>query len=374
MHVLNVDSCVDPLFGGGTAERTFQMSRHLVRDGVSCTVLTLDLGRPELRSDSLRPANLVVLPCLWQRFYVPRMKWKEVHKLVKAADIIHLMGHWSILNAFVYILIRIEQKPYVVCPAGSLPLFGRSKWLKRLYNTLIGRSIIRKASACIAITHSEFPSFQSYGVPTARISVIPNGICIIDYNLELIHKGDLLWLQDSPYILFMGRLNPIKGPDLLLRAFILVKDRLTQFHLVFAGPDGGMLSTLRELAEREGITDRVHFLGYVEGSVKTVIYHQAKLLVVPSRHEAMSIVALEAGVCGTLVMLTDQCGFADVQLVDPRLEVPASLEGIATGLVTLLECPETVDLINPKWKQFVKNHYSWDSIIIQIINLYKQII
>ncbi len=57
-------------------------------------------------------------------------------------------------------------------------------------------------------------------------------------------------LGNDPFIMFIGRLNHIKGPDLLLQAFCNVRDKLNGYHLVFAGPDGGMLRELKHIANR----------------------------------------------------------------------------------------------------------------------------
>lgn len=375
MRVLNVNSSIDLRSGGGAAERNYQMSRSLALEGVKCTVLTLDIGLDAARIESVRPATVVTLACLWRRFYVPRGGWRTISQLVKDADIVHLMGHWSVLNALVYVAALRAGKPYAVCPAGALPLFGRSAWLKRVYNFFVGSAIIRNASARIAVTASEFPHFEAYGVGASKVTVIPNGVNEVDF-LSVSRPGFLASasLPDAPFILFMGRLNPIKGPDLLLEAFVLVSDRLPDHQLVFAGPDGGMLAELRARAEQCGLAHRVHFLGHVDGEVKAGAYRFARMLVVPSRQEAMSIVALEAGICGTPVLLTDHCGFDEIAAVDPRLVVPATSEGLAAGLLNLLENADDLEQIGPRIKAFVQAKYAWATIITQYTDLYRRLI
>jgi glycosyltransferase involved in cell wall biosynthesis len=375
MRILNVNSSLDFKAGGGTAERTFQMSRFLAKEGIKCTVLAIDTGLDESRIQALKPAEVVSIPLLWRRFYVPRISWKTIRTLVDDADVIHLMGHWGVLNALVYIAIRRARKPYVVCPAGALPLFGRSVGLKRFYNFIIGRAIIQNAAAWIAVTAGEFPHFESYGIPASKVVVIPNGVNEEDFPVaerETFLKR--YSLPDVPMILFMGRLNPIKGPDLLLQAFIQARHQFADFHLVFAGPDGGMLPELMRSVERAGISEYVHFLGYVSGDDKSAAYHYATLLVVPSRQEAMSIVALEAGICGTPVLLTDQCGFSDIRLVDSRLEVPATVNGIAEGLSGLLVDAAVLARVAPAWKDFVRRRYAWSAIVPEYLELYKSIV
>lgn len=378
MRVLNVFTSIDLKTGGGGAERTYQMSRFLARSGVSCAVLTLDADLPTERVVALAPATLVSLASVWKRFNVPRMNlntWKTICAMVEKADIVHLMGHWSVLNALVYMAARRSKTPYVVCPVGTLPLFGRSGWLKRLYNAVVGNSIVQDASGWLAVTESEYPQFGRYGIPAPHVTIIPNGVNeedfpVTDASAFLKKRG----IPAAPLILFVGRLNLIKGPDLLLQAFARVQDRLPEFHLGFAGPDGGMLSELREAVAKKGLGGRVHFLGYVDGIDKAAAYRSARLLVVPSRQEAMSIVALEAGVCGVPVLVTDQCGFSDIRIVDPRLEVPATVDGISDGLIRLLHDQSVLEQIAPVWRDFVLRRYVWNSIVPQYINFYRRIL
>lgn len=375
MHVLNVNSSLDFRTGGGTAERTFQMSRFLAIEGVQCTVLTIDTGLDESRILALKPAGVVAVPLLLRRFYVPKVSWKAIRALVDAADVVHLMGHWSVLNALVYVALRRARKPYVVCPAGALPIFGRSRWLKILYNLIVGDRIIHNAAGWIAVTAAEFSHFENYGIQSSNVTVIPNGVSREDFlpvNIEKFRRAKNL--PTAPIILFMGRLNPIKGPDLLLRAFASIQERIPDYQLVFAGPDEGMQSALIEMAQQEGIAKRVHFLGFVSGNDKSAAYQLACLLVVPSRQEAMSIVALEAGISGIPVMLTDQCGFGEIKSVDPGLEVPASVAGIADGLIHLLTVPGLLDRVAPSLQNFVSQRYTWHSIVARYLNLYESIL
>ena len=375
MHVLNINSYLDFKTGGGTAERTFQMSRYLANSGVQCTVLTIDTGLDEARIVAMKPADTVSFPLLLRRFYVPQIRWKTLNELVNAADIIHIMGHWTLLNALVYVAARRANKPYVVCPAGALPIYGRSKLLKRIYNAVVGKSLIANASGWIAVTASEFPHFAAYGIPAEKVSVVPNGVSESDFvpqSSEQVFRQKYQ-LSKAPIILFMGRLNRIKGPDLLLQAFAQIKDTIQDYQLVFAGPDEGMQSVLAELAAKHGIVDRVRILGFIGGSDKTSAYRAATLLVVPSRHEAMSIVALEAGICGTAVMLTDQCGFSEIRTVDPSLEVTANVAGIAAGLQHLLTEPALLERVASAFKQLVTSKYSWNSIVLDYIELFSAI-
>ncbi len=375
MKVLNVSTWLDPVSGGGSAERTFQVSRFLVRAGAECEVLTLDLDSTSDRAKDLPRVRVVALPCLGRRYYIPKFSFKQVRNIVRSADIVHLISHWTFINTLGYFMARRLGRPYVVCPAGALPIYGRSKWLKHTYNWLVGKRIIQNADGHVAITAEEIPQFEAYGVSADKVTVIPNGINPEDYSAsDGANFRRKFGLSDQPFIFFVGRLNPIKGPDLLMRAFCQARDELAGYHLIFAGPDEGILPELQMLATEFGVEDRVHFLGYLGGVAKSQAYQASELLVVPSRHEAMSIVALEDGITGTPVLITDQCGFDQVARVDGGRVVPASVEGLQTGLVEMLEDPVGLKQMGKNLQQFLREQYTWDSVVREYLALYDRIL
>ena len=375
MNVLNVCSNFDPVTGGGEAERTFQMSQFLILAGVSCRVLTIDTGLSKKRQKALGEERVIALPCLNRRLYVPRVSFRYIEQLVNQSDVVHLIGHWTVLNALVYLAIRKAKKPYVVCPAGALSIFGRSKVLKKIYNFVVGAKIIKNAASCIAVTAEEKNYFIWSGIEAEKILVIPNGIAANDFiscNVDSFRKKYAL--GSSPFVLFVGRLNLIKGPDLLLQAFCNLKDKFRHVDLVFVGPDRGMLEQLKTLAQEAGVASRVHFIGYLEGAEKSDAYHAAELLVIPSRHEAMSIVALEGGICGTPVLLTDRCGFDQLAKIGGGWVVPATVAGLEKGMSEVLLHPELISPAALNIKKYVNDYFALENIVLSYKNLYTQLI
>ncbi len=375
VKILCVNMSLDPVEGGGTAERTFRVCRALLRAGAVCTVLTTDTGIDPDRRLALRGVEVIALPCLLKRFYVPSVSYGKIRSIVAQCDVIELMNHWTLLNALVYRAAKRLKKPYIVCPAGALTIFGRSRLLKNIYNRLVGRKIIRNSDGCVAISTSEIPQFKQYGLPAAGITLIPNGIDAAEYQSNITandRKG--FGPDNSPFILFVGRLNSIKGPDLLLDAFLNSKDHFPDFHLVFAGPDGGMLPQLKATAEASDAANRIHFTGYIGGDRKISAYHNAELLVIPSRQEAMSLVVLEAGITGTPVLITDRCGFKEVNTVAGGQIVPASVRGLGNGLTQMLSDPLQLKIKGENLKKHIENHYTWDIMIKKYLDLYDRIL
>ncbi len=160
MKILNVNMSVDPITGGGTAERTVQMARHLADSGVESSLLAIDPGRDDRLNSSLPNVHLHLVDSLNARFSVPRVSFNYLRDIIAGADIVHLLNHWTVINALVYAVCRKLDKPYVVCPAGALPIFGRSASLKKIYNLIIGKKIIQNAWGHIAIPADEVLQFE----------------------------------------------------------------------------------------------------------------------------------------------------------------------------------------------------------------------
>jgi len=376
LRILNVRSDMHPIWGGGSTERALQMSRALaLQPGVEVTLLSLDLGATPDWPHTLPGVDVVALSCANKRFQVPAASSRSIEKPVRRADVIHMMGHWSMLNALVYRRAVSVGVPYVVCPAGALPIFGRSKYLKRAYNRFVGQAIIRDAAGRIAITRDEVPQFLAYGVSADSVRVIPNGVVPSEYEYRDDDAFRTLYeLGDAPFLLFVGRLNPIKGPDLLIESFASIKERFPQHLLVMAGQDEGMLRQLTTLTEKHALRQRVRFIGHVSGEMKSAAYHAAELLVIPSRQEAMSIVVLESGAAGTPVVATDQCGLKEIAQIDGGIIVPATVHGLAGGIAAALDDPSKLPAMGEKLRAYTVKNFSWSVISSRLVTLFEEAI
>jgi len=374
MKVLHVADGIDPSSGGGTAERTFQLAKALQRAGVSCTVLCTSEGLGAKRHAELEGIRLVAVRSLLRRFLLPAISGRRIAALVAEADVIHFTGHWSVLGARVCLAALRLNKPYVYCPAGALRIFGRSVWIKRIYNRVVGRRIVKGASRCFAVTELEREQFHEYGVSDERIVLLPNGVDPDSTAVpDVVSFRARYELDGKQVVLFLGRLSPIKGPDLLLEAFAAIAERHPDAVLVFAGPDDSLGLQLRAQARDVGLSERVRFVGFLAGQAKQDALAAADLLAVPSRREAMSLVALEAGLQGTPVMLTDQCGFDEVQGAGGGLVVAAQVDALAAGLDQLLGEPQALPVYGEKLRQLVLAQYTWDVLLGRAGQVYQQL-
>ena len=132
-----------------------------------------------------------------------------------------------------------------------------------------------------------------------------------------------------------------------------------------------MLKDLKQYVINSALEQKVHFIGYLDNIDKYRAYHAADLLVVPSRSEVISMVALEAGLTATPVLITDKCGFNELSKTNGGIVVAATSDGIEKGLIEMLR----IDGIKPSLHGF--SHGAWQALIAvqlnEINNLYSKL-
>jgi len=145
-------------------------------------------------------------------------------------------------------------------------------------------------------------------------------------------------------ILFLGRLDIRKAPDLLLKAFARAINRLPRTILIFAGPDFGQEKNLKNLAIKFGISSRVLFLGYVSPEKRNSLLVASDLLaLVAHPGENFGNAAVEAMLAGVPVLLSENVGICQEVIADGAgVVVPLDVEIVTDALVSLL--PDTQQL------------------------------
>ena len=149
---------------------------------------------------------------------------------------------------------------------------------------------------------------ELYGAEPSRIEIVPPGV---DHSMFRPSRGEgallraRLGLEDRPLLLFVGRIQPLKGVDVAIRALALLDDPRSTLVVVGgpSGPSGAAESNrLHELVVELGLGDRVVFLPPQPHDALADFYRAADVCVVPSRSESFGLVALEAAACGTPVV------------------------------------------------------------------------
>ena len=281
------------------------------------------------------------------------------------------MNHWSVVVVITYFFCKFYKKPYFLSPLGSLVIFGRSKNLKKLYNFFIGKRILNDSSGCILATLEEKKQIKELNLNIKNVYHIPNGVNEEDYKGTDGNKANEKYGIKNDYILFIGRLNKIKGPDILFKSFQSISSQTKNLDLVFIGPDEGLSSELNKLASDSGLLSRVHMLGYVPLEDKASLIKNSLFLTIPSRKEAMSIVALEAGILGKPVLLTNVCGFDEVAEVNGGIVVEPNINSFTQGIQTLLDRDKDLEQMGNNLREFVRENYLWSQAAKQHIDIFR---
>jgi glycosyltransferase involved in cell wall biosynthesis len=339
---------------GGPAMKVRAMARGLVLRGHHVTVLTTDLGLQE-RGEGLL---LSCSPWGWRSttddvetlYLQPRniyraLTWNPaVHRFsreqVSSFDLVHIYGLYDLLAPPVASACRRLGIPYVVEPIGMFRPIVRSIALKRVYQRLIGDTLIQGAQQIVATSVQEQNELIGGGVAADKIIIRRNGI---EWPEQLPAPGSFRrqWhiSEGAQIVLYLGRLVSKKSPDLLLEAFAAYRQRSARSAvLVLAGPHegDGYRQQLEARARQLGLGDHVLFTGPLYDDAKWAAYRDASLFVLPSQNENFGNTAAEAVACGTPVLLTDRCGVAAI--VDGRagLVVPHDRGALSAGLEQML--------------------------------------
>jgi len=374
MKILHVIQNLEKEKGGGVTARNLKLIEYLEKKNIKNYILSLKSNFQNNSGEAFIDKNKkFYLGYFNERFPLPIPNIFKIAKLVRNADLVHLTSFWTLLNAYVYIVCKIYSRNYVICPAGALIIFGRSKLIKFIYYQLIGKHIIKDCSAIISITKKEKKQFIERNIPLSKIFNIPNGIDLFsNESKKLNYLNDFNFKKNKPYILYVGRLHFIKGPDLLLKAFNSIADKIPNHNLIFAGSDDGMEKELKKEANNSRFAERIHFIGFITGSEKNNLYKNADLLVIPSRSEAMSLVVLEAALHGLESIFTDQCGLNELSKRNLGKCVKVDSNEISNSIIDHIKSKKNeknLELIN-----YVSNNFNWDKISNKYIKVFKKIV
>ena len=228
----------------------------------------------------------------------PRMRrWLEYEAGSGGTDIIHNHGLWMMPNVYSGRVHRNRSCRLVVSPRGTLSrwAFGRNRFQKEIFWRLLQRPAVAAAACFHATAESEVEDIRRVGFKQP-ICILPNGI-----DLPPLEQGSD---GGRRQLLFLGRIHPVKGVDILLRAWHAVEHRFPEWELHVAGPDNrGYLAEMQALAAELRL-ERLVFRGPLYGDEKWQAYRKASLFVLPTHSENFGITVAEALAAGIPAIVT----------------------------------------------------------------------
>lgn len=275
----------------------------------TCPVKTYALG-PKLR----RPAWMRWLP--WIRYGYVRALVPWLKHNVQNYDIVIVNGLWNYATYACKVVLPKSDRPYVVFTHGMLdPWFKKTYPLKtavkQIFWWFCEGPLLKHAGAVLFTTDEERilarNAFWPYKVTERVVGYgcgdVPPATCTQLSAFRELTPG----LGDKRYLLFLSRIHPKKGCDLLIKAFSGFAKSNPDIDLVIAGPDQiGWLPKLRQLAIDLGVDSRIHFPGMIQGDAKWGAFSGAEAFVLPSHQENFGIVVAEAMALGKPVLITNK--------------------------------------------------------------------
>ena len=330
MKILQIISSLDPA-DGGISEGVRQSGISLTSAQHQVEVASLDPpAAPYLKNYPL-PVYALGPAKLGYSFSNRFAPWLRSNHHRYAVIIVN--GLWQYHSYAVWRTLRKSGTPYVVFPHGMLdpwfkkryPLKHLKKWL---YWPWAEYRVLRDAQAVLFTSEEErllartsFSLYRCNEVVVNYGTADPAGDPDCEQQAFFNRYPEL---RGKRLAVFMGRIHPKKGCDLLIEAFAKTLSQDHEWHLVIAGPDQvGWESKLRSRAERFGIASRITWAGMLRGAVKWGALRAAEMLVLPSHQENFGVVVAEALAVGTPALISDK--------VNIWREIQADGAGIVAG-------------------------------------------
>ncbi len=212
-------------------------------------------------------------------------------------------------------------------------------------------------------------------VPPEKVTVLYSGVHgrfqPVDDVGQITAVRQKYSLHNWPYILSVGTLQPRKNYQMLIRAFAPLADKLPH-HLVISGGKGWLYDEMLAEVARQGLTGRVHFIGFVADADLPTLYSEADLFVFPSLYEGFGLPLLEAMGCGTAVITSNSSSLPEVAGDAAHQLPPQDQVAWSEAMDTLLsDSSQRSQMVQAGFEQV--RRFSWQESAHQLLKIYQQV-
>lgn len=344
----------------GPSYSVVRLCQSLVEAGVDLTLTAMDWS--PLPS---RPAFIKIFPLGFgprRLGHSPSMcRWLQDEAAAGKVDVIHNHGMWQMNAVYPGWAAKDGKAKLVVSPRGAFSVWAMSygSWLKKIFWPLIQRPALAHASCFHATSDAEYENIRSLGFKQP-VAIIPNGIDVP----EFVPKTK----RDMRTLLFLGRIHPVKGVDVLLRAWAEVSGRFADWRLLVVGTDAGYSAQSGYLGEMKALATqlelkRVEFVDPLYGEAKWSAYRQAELFALPTHSENFGITVAEALAAGTPAIVTKGAPWSELDTHQAGWWIDSGVEALVDGLKTAMALsPEELARRGTNGSGWMAREFSWDTI------------
>jgi glycosyltransferase involved in cell wall biosynthesis len=398
MKILQIIPSISLVYGG-PSQMVLGLSAALARQGADVTILTTnsngDVGQAPLdvplncpvKQDGYQIRYFPCSPFRRYKFSVDLLQWLSSQG--NEYDIAHLHALFSPVISGAATVARLRKIPYILRPLGTLDPadLRKKKQLKQVYTTLWERGNLAGAAAIHFTSAEEAKISERFGVKT-RDLIIPLGVSLPGMDGELTPgkrqergkkiREELGITGNRPLVLFLSRIEPKKGLDVLLPALEKLLTQGLEFDFVLAGSnpqDPEYEEKIKAQIAASPLADCTTLPGFVRGEFKVSLLQAADIFVLPSYYENFGIAVAEAMAAGTAV-----CISRGVYIWEDVLEAGAgwvgngTVEEMAQLLSEAVANPQECQKRGEKGQGYAATHYDWDTIAQQTLAAYREIL
>jgi glycosyltransferase involved in cell wall biosynthesis len=360
----------------------------LAKAGAEVTVITTDSNGDNGQEPLDVPLNVPIKqdgyeiiyfrcsPFRRYKFSLDLLKWLNTH--AHEYDIAHIHALFSPVSSAAATVCRQKKLPYILRPLGTLDPadLQKKKQLKKLYVEIIERRNLAGAAAIHFTSEQEAKISARFGVNT-RDLVIPLGVIPQQKQAENTVMSQLGIPQGMPLILFMSRIEPKKGLNLLIPALEKLLTFGNNFHFVLAGTnpqDPDYEQQIKDQIANSSLRSHTTITGFVTGQLKASLLQAADLFVLPSYYENFGIAVAEAMVAGVPVVISDQVHiWEQVRDSESGWIGTTEVESLGELIQQALQNPQECKRRGLNAQNYALENFSWDAIAQQMIQAYQTI-
>lgn len=379
---------------GGTATVVYQLSKYLIAKGHRVTVLTTDLlnakkrvkypKNQEIEIDGIRVVYFKnvsnYLAFDHHLFFAPKF-FSYLISTISDFDIVHLHEIYTPMHLWAYFLAKRNRIPYLVSSHGTAMSVKEAGRIgrKKMFNFLAGKKLLTGANKLIALTNQEKEDYRKIGIQEDKITVIPNGINIDDFKLlpDRNNSREKFGVKENEILLlFIGRVHPKKGLNLLVKAMNKLRKTNNNIFLIIAGPKENKkyLENIKALIIDLGLEQAVRLMGELNNNGKLVAFSAADLFVLTSYGEGLPVSVLEAAACSLPLLVTEKCGLPEIWEYRAGKVVKVEVGQITAGIQEIVKLKNYRRIYGGNALKMVKEKFSLNSVTDKIIKLYNEVL
>ncbi|PZV08083.1 MAG: glycosyl transferase group 1 [Leptolyngbya sp.] len=391
MRVLQIVPSISLIYGG-PSQMVRGFAQGLAAAGAEVTILTTNSNGDSGQSPLAVPLGVPVQEANYTVRYFACSPWRRykfsagllawLYQHAHEFDLAHIHALFSPLSTAAATVARDRGLPYVLRPLGTLDPadLQKKKRLKRIYGRLFEAPNIAGAAALHFTSPIEAEVSHRFGA-SAQNWVIPLGVqppATLPKNECQSILAQMKIPQDRPLLLYLSRLDPKKGLDLLLPALEQLTAQGLDFHLVLAGGNPQDPAYEQAIAQRiqSGILrDRTTLPGFVTGPAKAALLQAADLFVLPSYYENFGIAVAEAMAAGVPVVVSRGVYiWPDIAASGSGWVCDLSLDSVIQTLIEALKDSAQRQLRGQQSRAYAREYYNWDAIAHQTLAAYHSIL